>query len=368
LSGSEVNDTERPDEPGEKRELEKSKQETPKYYLSTRDLLIIAVLSALGGVLSTYIGYLGNLVNRMLGVPFGAGQFMAGLHVFWIVIAYGLIKKTGSATLAGFVKGFVELLTGSTHGLVIVLVSGGQGLLYDAGMFGVKNKDNLAASYLSAGVASASNVFVFQVLYLAAVPSEYILLIGILAFSSGIIFGGYFGRTTLDHLLRSNIILPSRREGLDRRRIYPNQVMAIVFVSLFVVGAAYYYGNVYTWLDAEGCEISGAVDNPYTFIPSDFADQKITVRTELNGSYTHVEPRNYTGVPMAVILDHANPKIEARSVDVVGRDGYEVSFSLSELLSNTDIILEENEYELRLVSPHHDGAYWVSQVVKIRVS
>ena len=53
-----------------------------RIYFATRDLLIMAVLSGIGGVLSTYVGYLGNLLNRLFGVPFGAGQFVAGLHVF----------------------------------------------------------------------------------------------------------------------------------------------------------------------------------------------------------------------------------------------------------------------------------------------
>lgn len=58
---------------------------------SNRDLLVIAVLSGIGGVMSTYIGYLGNLLNNLLGVPFGAGQFVAGLHVF----CSGLLGQLG---------------------------------------------------------------------------------------------------------------------------------------------------------------------------------------------------------------------------------------------------------------------------------
>ena len=46
-------------------------------YFVNRDLLIMAVLSGIGGVLSTYVGYLGNLLNRIFGVPFGAGQIFA---------------------------------------------------------------------------------------------------------------------------------------------------------------------------------------------------------------------------------------------------------------------------------------------------
>jgi len=339
-----------------------------KYRFTTRDLVTIAVLSALGGVLSTYVGYLGNLVNRMLGVPFGAGQFMAGLHVFWIVIAYGIIKKTGAGTITGILKGVVELLTGSTHGIVIVIVSAIQGAVYDAGMFGVKNKDNLPASYLSAGAAAASNVFVFQLLYLAAVPIEYIFLISILAFSSGIIFGGYFARATLDHLIRSNVVPEPKKVKVTRRRIYPNQVIALLFVGLFTVGAVYYFANVYTWLDEDGCRVIGDVDHPYTYKSTDFEDQEKTVSAELKGSYTYVAPKNYTGVPLSEIISRAGPKNETSKVIITGRDGYEADFSLSEIMNNDDILLIKEENGFRVVSPVHDGAYWVEQVVKIKVS
>ena len=93
------------------------------YYLSNRDLLVIAVLSGIGGVMSTYIGYLGNLLNRLFGIPFGAGQFVSGLHVFWFILAAGLIRRPGAATAACLLKGVIELLTSSTHGVAIILVS-----------------------------------------------------------------------------------------------------------------------------------------------------------------------------------------------------------------------------------------------------
>ncbi|MCJ7607217.1 MAG: ECF transporter S component, partial [Thermoplasmata archaeon] len=93
-----------------------------RYYFTTKDLVTIALLSALGGVLSTYIGYLGNLVNHIFGVPFGAGQFMAGLHVIWIMLALAITAKKGAATTTGILKGVVELFMGGTHGIVIIVV------------------------------------------------------------------------------------------------------------------------------------------------------------------------------------------------------------------------------------------------------
>lgn len=67
----------------------------PKYYFSTRDLLTIAILASLGGVMSTYVGYVANVINRLVGVPFGAGQVVAGLHILWIVLILAITGKKG---------------------------------------------------------------------------------------------------------------------------------------------------------------------------------------------------------------------------------------------------------------------------------
>jgi len=97
--------------------------------LDLRELVLVALLAAVGGVLSAYIGYLGNLINRLFGVPFGAGQLIAGLHVLWLLLARILTRRFGSATLTGITKGIVELLSGGTHGVIIVLISFVEGLL-----------------------------------------------------------------------------------------------------------------------------------------------------------------------------------------------------------------------------------------------
>ena len=99
--------------------------------INTREIATIAVLSSLGGALSTFVGYLGNIINMSLGIPFGAGQFLAGLHVFWLVLIRALVPRNTAGTFGGLLKGLIELFTGGTHGIVIVLVSLIQGMLID---------------------------------------------------------------------------------------------------------------------------------------------------------------------------------------------------------------------------------------------
>ena len=110
--------------------------------VTTRDIVTIAVLSSLGGALSTFIGYLGNLINLALGVPFGAGQFMAGLHVFWLVLIRVIVPKLGAGTAGGLLKGTVEMFTGSTHGIAIVFVSLVQGIIIDMSAAAAGSRDS----------------------------------------------------------------------------------------------------------------------------------------------------------------------------------------------------------------------------------
>ncbi|MCK4717951.1 MAG: ECF transporter S component, partial [Thermoplasmata archaeon] len=314
----------------------------PTYRFSTRDLVTIAVLSALGGVLSAYVGYLGNMVNHILGVPFGAGQFMAGLHVFWMVVAYGLVRKAGASTLTGLLKGMIEMLTGSTHGAVIVLVSLVQGSVYDGGMlFGGRFKDGrgkLAFSYMSAGLAAASNVFIFQALYLSAMPKGYIWLMAVIAFSSGVIFAGYFGESTLETLEEARG-KRSVEKKTGRARMTPHKVAALAFACFMVVGSTYYYANIYKLPpEGGGCEITGDVQNPYVYRPGDLSQHELTILAELNGSYTHLPPQNYTGIPLYVLLQRAGPEEDATEVVIRAVDGYSVTFSLEEVMDNERIL------------------------------
>ena len=59
------------------------------YYFSTRDLMMMAALAAIGGVTSTYVNALGDVAQSFLGFA-GTTQWAAGLHVLWLVLAAGL--------------------------------------------------------------------------------------------------------------------------------------------------------------------------------------------------------------------------------------------------------------------------------------
>ncbi len=345
--------------------------------ISTRDIVTIAILSSLGGALSTFVGYLGNLINLSLGIPFGAGQFMAGLHVFWIVLMRALVPKTGIGTAGGLLKGLVEMFTGSTHGIVVVIVSIIQGIIIDSGAaLGGDAKDAGIPSrilwWISAGIASGSNVLVFQLFYFTGVPLLYISVITILAFCSGVIFAGYFAWETFDFLgdtgLVSSQLVATSSPSLSKRDMVYRNMPAIFFLMLLVVGSLYYTVTIArTFSDPFACDVQGLVENPYSYHQADFAGQEVTIQAELIGAYIHFPPANYSGILVGTILENANPTSEATNLRVRARDGYSVSFDLNDVMNDNRMLLTESDDGLWLIASDYDGSMWVRQVSILEV-
>jgi len=342
---------------------------------TTRDLVTLAVLAALGGALSTFVGYLGNMVNLALGVPFGAGQFMAGLHVFWIVLMRVLVPNKVAGTLGGLLKGVVELFTGSTHGIVIVLVSLIQGAIIDvtalaSGRVTDAPLKNRFRWWIGAGFSSATNVIVFQVFYFSNAPWIYLAAITLLSFTSGIIFAGYFAFETLEFLNETGLTasrfvsVRTPRPANTRRGLVLRNLPAVAIVLFLAVGSTYYVFGVAKILnDPSTCEVEGLVESPYIFRPSDFSAEVVTVEAELIGSYTHLPPANYTGILVSDILNRAVLKPEASGLRVTAKDGYTVLFTdISSIMSDDRFLLTLASDGLWLIAADYDGSMWVKMV------
>lgn len=342
-------------------------QRAKRSRLDVREIVLIALLSAVGGVLSTYIGYLGNLINRFFGVPFGAGQLIAGLHVLWPLLARSLIGRFGSGTLTGVTKGLVEFLTGGTHGVVIVLISFVEGLLVDVGM-GVSRRPFLLLAVLTGAIASASNVFLFQAIYFSGVSLWFILFMAGLSSISGAFFGGYLSWDLRRILVRSRVVRAPRDRRTSRAISWRRHLATLGVIAVLLVGAVYYYLDIYApFVASDTAAVEGTVTEPYLFRYSEWGDEAITVRAELWGSTTSVPPKDYVGIPFSAVLKRAKPPKDAETVRVVAADGYEAEFDLAAVLTDAAMILSSDVGRLRLIAGNYDGSHWVNRVVRIVV-
>ncbi len=346
--------------------------------ISTRDIVTIAILSALGGALSTFVGYLGNLINLSLGVPFGAGQFMAGLHVFWIILIRAIVPKRGVGTAGGLLKGTIEMFTGSTHGIVIVIVSLIQGFVVDIAASAAGNNESPKDSsritwWIGAGVASAVNVIVLQLFYFTGAPIIYIFVISILAFCSGIIFAGYFAWETLEFLNDAGTITgfqstkPVISNSTPKVVVHRN-LPAIAFVLFLTIGSLYYTTNVaHVFADPYTCEVRGLVDNPFSFSLENFTGSEVTIEAEMIGANRYIPPTNYTGLLISTILQQAGVQTGAVGLQIIARDGYSIIFNLDTVMTDPNFLLTRSDDGFWLIAGDYDGSMWVRKVILLQV-
>jgi energy-coupling factor transport system substrate-specific component len=341
------------------------------YISRSRDILMIAVISGLGGVLSTYISYIGNVLNRLMGVPFGAGQFISGLHVYWLLMAACLVRKPGTATAAGLVKGLVEFFTGSTHGIPIILVCLIQGLVIDLVLFLSKQRISFPILAVAGALASLSNVLVFQILYFSGASMIYIGLICFASLVSGVVFGAYLANQSMGLL---STMRPGRyswnqeNTSSQKKKIlsWTSLALAVVILLSFTGGAVYYFKNIYElpW-QVVTLTVEGKVEQPLKSGLKVYADQVVSIKTELVGKVTYIPEQEYTGVPVNVLLREARPLSEAKELKVVASDGYEVTFDLEKVLHDDQMLISEDtgdDTTLRLIAANYEGGYWVRKV------
>ncbi|MFU8826284.1 MAG: ECF transporter S component [Brevefilum sp.] len=340
-----------------------SDQSTQKpFYFSTRDLLIMAVLAALGGVSSTYVNAIGNATRAALGFP-GATQWAAGLHTIWIVLAMGILNKTGAGTVMGLVKGMVELMSGNTHGVIILLVNLVAGLLVDFGFLIFRNKRSLAPFLVAGSLSAASNVIVFQLF--ATLPANIlamsaILILTVVAGISGLIFSGLAPFYLLKALIKANVVKRPAIEPQNRRLGW--YIVSGVFILAILL-------TIYLQSALRGTatiQISGAVGNAYEFPQQSFSPELITQQMPYRGI-----PTEYTGYPLLALIEHAQPAPGADMLLIEATDGYAFLISFDELFSNPNILVVQSgqgqNASFDLVGPESSKA-WVRNVSAITVS
>ncbi|HUV73606.1 MAG TPA: ECF transporter S component [Anaerolineae bacterium] len=334
-----------------------------RYYFSTRDLLMMAVLAALGGVASTYVQTLANAAHAALGFP-GATQALAGLHVVWIVLAVGLTGKQGAGTVTGIAKGAVEFLSGNTHGIMIILIDVVAGILVDLGMLPFRNKNSYLAYAVAGGMATASNVWVFQ--SFASIPTDVltmsaILLVAAVSFVSGVLLAGVLGKVLLDSLRRAGVVR-DQPAGTRGRRAY-GAFLGIVSVLTLAGGLYLYFGL----RGPPTVHVAGEVKAPYEYAYTE-ADEALLVTVQETAKAGLMG--TYTGLSMQEIVSRAQPSADATAILARGNDGYDFFIDMAEVQENGQLILAQSgsggEITYSVAGARNSKA-WVRNVVEITV-
>lgn len=212
-----------------------------EYYYKTSDLIIIAFCAALGGLFSTFIGYISYAFAQLTPIPQGGGQVFAGLHIFWLVLASMLTKKKGSALLTAIIKGFIEFFTGSKFGIMIVFISSIEGVIFELlviSLFIVKFETGYWKKIIimiAAGLSGVSAAIInIGIKYNFELPLELIFLISALAFISCLILGGFLGINISELFLESGI-LNWRPESDAEVKVPDLSIIRVTSISIVVL-------------------------------------------------------------------------------------------------------------------------------------
>lgn len=110
---------------------------------SVFNLIIIAVVSALGIATKPIVVPLIHIITGPLFIPGGA--LAGGFYMFWIVLGTGIVKKTGTGTLIGIVQGILVIATGTmgTHGIMSIISYTLPGIAVDIIFLFSKTKDTI---------------------------------------------------------------------------------------------------------------------------------------------------------------------------------------------------------------------------------
>ncbi len=320
---------------------------------------MMAAMAALGGIASTYINFIGDFFQSVLGFA-GTTQWAAGFHILWLILAVGLTKKQGAGTITGILKGGVEFFSGNTHGLLVVLVDIVAGVLVDLGLLPFKKRDHWLAYALAGGLASASNVFVFQLF--AAVPADVftygvIGLIALVAFISGVVFAGLLGAVLINTLRQSGVVKDQEVQPLDRR-------VRWAFFTSAVLLAGGMFGYLKLVKSGPGAvAVTGAVSSPYQFSAADATITETTREVKTGGMTV-----SYRGFPLQDILQKADPEPGYKWVLLRASDGYTFFVTSDDVKENSSLLLQAQgqgkDVVYNVVGPQSKKA-WVNGVVEI---
>jgi energy-coupling factor transport system substrate-specific component len=103
-----------------------------KFNYTTRDIVIVAVIAAIAGVVNTGTGNVWYLANTSLG-PLGGALLQGAFMWAYILVAF-LVRKPGAALAVGIIETAVEVLLGNQAGISTLGWGVSQGLAVEAVM------------------------------------------------------------------------------------------------------------------------------------------------------------------------------------------------------------------------------------------
>lgn len=173
---------------------------------STTDILLLAVVSAVGGVLSAYVVLpWAKFIEGVLG-PFGAA-LDNGFFVLWYIVVGLIVRKPGITFLTAMVTGTVEVLAGSLDGSIVFVFVALQGLGAELGLAVFRYRPSLGAALLSGGLAGIGCFIPLRIIFaFAKLPAVASVGLAIALAIGDAILGGLLAWLIVQALQRTGVM------------------------------------------------------------------------------------------------------------------------------------------------------------------
>jgi ABC-type thiamin/hydroxymethylpyrimidine transport system permease subunit len=180
-----------------------------RYYFTTQDLLITAILGVVGGIISALVPF--TLLVKTWYPFIGGTQLVSGHHILWLALAYGFTKKKAAIFLAAIFKGFSDFILGSSWSLFEIVINCYEGASLFLGfclMEKLKEGNTNLGWGIAGGIGNVTQVPFFWILTGKIYLFHYSLLIMamMLAFASGFLIAGILGRAIVERVQKARVL------------------------------------------------------------------------------------------------------------------------------------------------------------------
>jgi energy-coupling factor transport system substrate-specific component len=176
---------------------------------TTSDLVIMAVLGALAGVVNTWMGNIWFAANSVSPIY---GAALQGTFMWAYLLSYFLVRKSGSMLIVGIIEASVEALLGNQAGLSTLGWGITQGLGAEVVMwFANYSKFGWLAFGLAGAGASQFGTLWSFILYGWSSLADYLIAMPI-NLISGFVFSGLLGYWLGKLIENTGLLRATRRE------------------------------------------------------------------------------------------------------------------------------------------------------------
>lgn len=171
---------------------------------SVFDLVIIAMMAALGIATKPVVVPLSHIITGPLYIP--GGSIAGGFYMMWIVLGTGLVGKKGTASLICIVQAIMIISLGffGTHGIMSLFTYILPGLSVDILLMIIrKDKSSLISCFTAGIAANTSGAFLVNLVFFRLPLIPLILTLSASALSGGI--GGLIAYSLIKKFKHFNI-------------------------------------------------------------------------------------------------------------------------------------------------------------------